>query len=81
MPVNMQNFNRWTAAMTVFLLSALNAAAQTLVWDAAPGTAGQQNGSGSWLGAGQWWDGTNNVTWDNSGGTIAQLGTTGSALV
>lgn len=52
-----------------------------LVWDANNTDPGQPNGAGQWLGTNQWWNGTTNVNWDNSGSTIAQMGTTGSALV
>jgi autotransporter-associated beta strand protein len=52
-----------------------------LVWDANNTGTGQPNGAGQWLGTNQWWNGTANVNWDNSGSTIAQMGITGSALV
>ncbi|MFO1438600.1 MAG: autotransporter-associated beta strand repeat-containing protein [Verrucomicrobiaceae bacterium] len=54
---------------------------QTLIWDANTTTAGQPAGAGQWFGANQWFDGTNNVTWSNSGAEIAQLGAPGAALV
>ena len=38
-----------------------------LTWDARPGTAGVQDGSGSWGGAGtNWWDGANNLAWQDN---------------
>lgn len=52
-----------------------------LVWDANALTAGQPNGSGQWFGANQWYNGSANVNWDNSGSVIAQMGTAASALV
>ncbi|GEP41509.1 beta strand repeat-containing protein [Brevifollis gellanilyticus] len=53
-----------------------------LVWDANNTGAGQLNGSGQWFGTNQWYNGSSNVSWDNSGSVIAQMGaTTPSALV
>jgi len=66
---------------SVLSLLASSLSAQTLIWDANATTAGQPNGSGQWLGTNQWWDGAANVTWNNGGTTIAQLGVTGSAVV
>lgn len=60
----------------MLLLSSLGAFAQTYVWDASSATSNQQSGSGQWLGGTTWWDGTNNVAWNNSGTVVAQLGAT-----
>jgi fibronectin-binding autotransporter adhesin len=50
--------------------------AQTLTWDAATGSAGVQNGSGTWnLSNSNWWDGSSNVSWVNGTEAIAQFGT------
>lgn len=50
--------------------------AQTLTWDASTGSAGLQNGSGTWnLSNSNWWDGANNVSWVNGAEAIAQFGT------
>lgn len=55
-----------------------------LTWDANGNTAGQTNGGGNWLGAGQWWNGAANVDWvpgsaavfggpGTNGGTVALI--------
>ncbi len=50
--------------------------AQTLTWDASTGSAGVQNGSGTWnLSNSNWWDGSTNVSWVNGVDAIAQFGT------
>ncbi len=50
--------------------------AQTLTWDASTGSAGVQNGSGTWnLTNSNWWDGSANVSWVNGAEAIAQFGT------
>lgn len=55
------------AAMLV-LGSATAARAQSLTWDANPGSSGQQSGNGVWsTGTNTWWDGTGNVFWPASG--------------
>lgn len=64
-----------------FCLSTAPADSQTSIWGANAGTAGQPNGSGQWLGTNQWWDGSSNTGWNNSGSAIAQMGATGSTLV
>lgn len=47
-----------------------------LTWDPTPATGGIQNGSGLWnLTNNLWWNGTENVLWDNSGLTTAAFGT------
>lgn len=66
----------WKIILAMLSLSAFTASAQTLVWDASTSTANQQSGSGQWFGGTTWWDGNNNVAWDNSGSVIAQLGAT-----
>ncbi|QIF04357.1 autotransporter-associated beta strand repeat-containing protein [Roseimicrobium sp. ORNL1] len=59
-------------------LSAATAFAQSIfTWDANGTTATQTNGSGQWLGSGQWWDGAANVNWDNLNPVIAQFGIAG----
>lgn len=69
----------------VFVTGVCSLSAQSLTWDpngnAAPNPS---DGSGNWLGTGLWWDGANNVDWNNTtnAGTIAILGagtTTGLA--
>lgn len=54
------------------------AVAQTLTWDTTPGTAGVQNGSGTWnLTTNNWIDSGNaNQIWQNTGSEIAQFGST-----
>lgn len=50
-----------------------------LTWDADTGTPDVQNGGGTWdLTTANWWDGSQNVLWDNSGSTIAAFGSTAS---
>jgi len=61
-------------------LATATAESQTLIWDANATTAGQPNGPGQWFGTNFWFNATN-TNWDNSGPAIAQMGTTGSALV
>ncbi|RBP45144.1 putative secreted protein with PEP-CTERM sorting signal [Roseimicrobium gellanilyticum] len=67
--------------MLAITFVATHASAQTFIWDANGAGTSQPNGSGQWLGAGQWWDGTNNVDWDNANPTTAQFGVTGSTPV
>lgn len=59
-------------------LCALQLKAQVLTWDAAPGTAGLQNGNGTWnTTVANWLDSTNaNVLWGNTGLETAQFGST-----
>jgi fibronectin-binding autotransporter adhesin len=46
-----------------------------LTWDADTVTTGVQNGSGAWnLTNTNWWNGSSNAAWDNSGSTIAAFG-------
>ena len=53
-----------------------SAFAAQLTFDANTGTAGVQNGSGTWnLTNTNWFDGANNSLWDNSGTAIAAFGT------
>jgi autotransporter-associated beta strand protein len=48
--------------------SAAAARAQSLTWDANPGSSGPQSGNGVWsTGTNTWWDGTGNVFWPASG--------------
>jgi hypothetical protein len=37
-----------------------------LFWDSDAGTTGAQDGSGTWLDANAWWDGSANATWNSS---------------
>jgi len=56
----------------------LNCPAQ-LTFDGNTSTAGVQNGSGDWnLTTANWWDGSQNVLWDNTGSTIASFGSSTS---
>jgi len=56
-----------------FILAAATTGAATYTWDTAPGTAGVQDGSGTWdTATANWYDGTNH-TWNNSGGDTAEL--------
>lgn len=56
----------------------MSSLAQTLTWDTTPGTAGVQNGSGTWnTTTANWLDSSNaNTLWTNSGLEIAQFGST-----
>lgn len=56
-----------TAALIATLLPTRARAATPLTWDADPTQPGAQGGSGTWAdGAGGWFDGTANVTWNNA---------------
>jgi len=61
-------------------LATTTAESQTLIWDANNTASGQPNGAGQWFGTNLWFN-VANTNWDNSGPAIAQMGTTGSALV
>ena len=53
--------------------------AATLTWDADPGTAGIQDGAGTWdTTTNNWYDGANNVLWPNTTADEAILGDGGS---
>jgi autotransporter-associated beta strand protein len=60
--------------------AAPTAHAQTYTWDANGTTAGQNDGAGAWLGAGQWWDGTTNQTWISGANAIFGIGGTGGTV-
>jgi hypothetical protein len=53
----------------------------TLTWDinsGTSGTSGAEAGNGTWAnGAGNWWDGTANVNWNNATPDVAIFGHTG----
>lgn len=69
----------------LFWLSPCALRAQTLTFDGNTTTTGVQNGDGAWnTTTANWWNGSGNVTWDNSGSTIAAFGinntTTGGTI-
>jgi fibronectin-binding autotransporter adhesin len=64
------------AATALLLISPLHA---QLIWDANGTTSGQTNGAGTWSATNQWWTGSANTTWANTGSEIAQIGTVASA--
>ncbi|MEI6076157.1 MAG: polysaccharide lyase 8 family protein [Verrucomicrobiota bacterium] len=54
--------------------------APTATWDAATGTTGAQDGSGTWNTAGtNWWSGSGNLTWSDTAPYIAAFGANGAA--
>lgn len=69
------------------------AQATPLIWDANNTGVGQTDGTGTWLGANQWWDGSANATWNNgtpddavigngtAGGTITVGAVTAGSIV
>ena len=50
-----------------------------LRWDANATGADQTDGAGNWLDAGQWWNGTTNVVWQNAYRNNAAIGSGGTA--
>lgn len=50
----------------------------TILWDANATGANQTDGGGTWLAANQWWDGSTNVTWNNSSLNNAVIGNGGA---
>jgi len=67
-------------ALAILGLAAGPAGAATLTWDQNAGTAGQTDGTGTWLNANQWWDsvGSANVTWNNGTPDDAIIGVGGA---
>jgi len=62
-----------------FALAVPFAQAANLTWDANGTTAPNPNdGTGTWLAADRWWDGTTNVTWNNSTPDNAAIGNGGA---
>jgi len=49
-----------------------------VLWDANGTVSGQTDGSGTWLNASQWWNGTGNCDWHNSMPNDAIIGNTGT---
>lgn len=49
---------------------------KTLTWD--PSGGGASDGAGTWLAAGEWWDGAANVDWGNSSPDNAVIGNGGA---
>lgn len=77
---------RWSRACSAWLLLGalllplLPARGQSLQWDANAGGDGVADGGGAWDSTtANWWTGSTNVTWDNSGGVIAVFGNGGVA--
>lgn len=52
--------------------------AADLTWDANALGAGQTDGTGTWLNADQWWDGSANATWNNATPDNAIIGSGGT---
>ncbi len=51
-----------------------------LTWDASPGSASAQDGSGTWnSSATNWWDGTGDLAWNDAVPSVAVLGAGGAA--
>jgi hypothetical protein len=64
-----------SAAVAAFVYGGATAGAAEPHWDVDPGTAGVQDGSGNWETAtANWFDGVNNVTWNNATPDSAFLG-------
>ncbi|MFU8893939.1 MAG: InlB B-repeat-containing protein [Luteolibacter sp.] len=59
---------------------AINAASATSTWDANGSAAGQTDGAGEWLAAGQWWNGTANANWTSSNHATFGNGGVGGAV-
>jgi autotransporter-associated beta strand protein len=56
---------------TAALLAGISpAGAATLTWDASASTSGPQDGSGNWLSANSWWNGSASVNWVNGSDAI-----------
>jgi autotransporter-associated beta strand protein len=71
-------------SLFVVAFAALNAAAVNLQWDAAPATAGVQDGAGNWSNLGSlnnWWDGTQNVAWTPGATAVIGLNLTAAATI
>jgi fibronectin-binding autotransporter adhesin len=68
---------RWHSSLAAAVVAACagTAGAAALTWDAAPGTAGLQDGSGTWdTSTAEWFNGTTDVAWANSPVTDAIFG-------
>ncbi len=52
----------------------------TLTWDANGATTGQTDGTGTWLTANQWWNGSNNSTWTSGSNAVIGLGGAGGTI-
>ncbi|MBT3295314.1 MAG: hypothetical protein HN919_22130 [Verrucomicrobia bacterium] len=67
-----------TSVVTIAIAIAMvvgTAGAADLTWD--PGGGGSSDGAGTWLGAGEWWNGGANVDWSNSNPDNATIGNSG----
>lgn len=65
-------------AFSVSFLPVSTLSAAALTWDANPTSTGQTDGSGSWLDANQWWNGTANASWNNATPDTATIGNGGT---
>jgi autotransporter-associated beta strand protein len=69
----------WLIAATfAFGLSLAAPVHAQLTWD--PGGGGSSDGAGAWLGAGEWWDGADNVDWTSGQDAIFGNGGNGGAV-
>ena len=66
------------AALAVVGIAAGPAGAASLTWDADNSTADPQDGSGTWLAPGMWWNGSANTDWNNTTPDDAVIGSGGS---
>jgi fibronectin-binding autotransporter adhesin len=71
---------RSLAFASTVLIATFAHAQSTLTWDANGGSADQTDGGGVWLTAGQWWNGTTNVSWASGDNAIFGNGGTGGAV-
>src|SRR5262245_58969295 len=68
---------RSCAALALLALIAVPTQAGTIWWDPVPATPGPGDASGSWSTAASntnWWDGAQNVTWNNANSDLAVVG-------
>jgi len=65
-----------TLTLATVIFAHASSFAADLSWDSNGGSSGQTDGSGAWLGADQWWNGSGNVSWTS--GAAASFGHGGS---
>jgi autotransporter-associated beta strand protein len=70
--------NTWAFVCAMVLIIAGNIQAANLTWDANNTGALQTDGVGTWLNANQWWNGSTNVTWNNTTPDNATIGNGGA---